>query len=170
VVVARSACTRVEAGALNEVVPFVDARYRTLTSAAHRGIAGKSCGGFGAMITPMLRPNLFGGLAGHAADALYELSYIPGFGKVVGALRAYDGSYERFWEDFASRPPMSKDTDAPGRRARMSSRLSHKPPWDPVRRSVMGRPMLRVPESRRQMGRGPLQSCESRYVSHYSGS
>ena len=27
------------------------------------------------------------------------------------ALRAYDGSYEKFWEDFASRPPMSKDTD-----------------------------------------------------------
>jgi two-component SAPR family response regulator len=63
------------------------------------------------MITPMLRPDLFGGLASHAGDALYELSYIQGFGKVVRALRAYDGSYERFWEDFASRPPMSKETD-----------------------------------------------------------
>jgi hypothetical protein len=92
-------------------VPFVDARYRTLASAAHRGIAGKSSGGFGAMITPMLRPDLFGGLASHAGDALYELSDIQGFGKVVRALRAYDGSYERFWEDFASRPPMSKETD-----------------------------------------------------------
>jgi hypothetical protein len=91
--------------------PFVDARYRTLASAAHRGIAGKSSGGFGAMITPMLRPDLFGGLASHAGDALYELSYIQGFGKVVRALRAYDGSYEKFWEDFASRPPMSKETD-----------------------------------------------------------
>ena len=57
----------------DEVVPFVDGRYRTLTSAAHRGIAGKSSGGFGAMITPMLRPDLFGGLASHAGDALYEL-------------------------------------------------------------------------------------------------
>ena len=95
----------------DEVVPFVDARYRTLASAAHRGIAGKSSGGFGAMITPMLRPDLFGGLASHAGDALYELSYIQGFGKVVRALRAYDGSYERFWEDFAARPPMSKATD-----------------------------------------------------------
>jgi S-formylglutathione hydrolase FrmB len=95
----------------DEVVPFVDARYRTLASAAHRGIAGKSSGGFGAMITPMLRPDLFGGLASHAGDALYELSYIQGFGKVVRALRDYDGSYERFWEDFASRAPMSKETD-----------------------------------------------------------
>ena len=54
----------------DEVVPFVDARYRTLAAAAHRGIAGKSSGGFGAMITPMLRPGLFGGLASHAGDAL----------------------------------------------------------------------------------------------------
>src|SRR6476646_5782868 len=95
----------------DEVVPFVDARYRTLASAAHRGITGKSSGGFGAMITPMLRPDLFGGLASHAGDALYELCYIQGFGDVVRALREYDGSYERFWEDFASRPPMSKDSD-----------------------------------------------------------
>ena len=95
----------------DEVVPFVDARYRTLPAPAHRGIAGKSSGGFGAMITPMLRPDLFGGLASHAGDALYELCYIPSFGKVVRALREYDGSYERFWEDFAARPPMSKATD-----------------------------------------------------------
>jgi enterochelin esterase-like enzyme len=46
----------------DEVVPFVDERYRTLDAAAHRGITGKSSGGFGAMITPMLRPDLFGGL------------------------------------------------------------------------------------------------------------
>jgi Putative esterase len=95
----------------DEVVPFVDERYRTLPEAAHRGIAGKSSGGFGAMITPMLRPDLFGGLASHAGDSLYELGYIPSFGPAVRALRDYDGSYETFWEDFRSRPPMSKRTD-----------------------------------------------------------
>ena len=63
------------------------------------------------MITPMLRPDLFGGLASHAGDALYELCYIPDFGKVVRALRDYGGSFEAFWQDFASRPPMSKPTD-----------------------------------------------------------
>src|SRR5205823_6434713 len=31
-----------------EVVPFVDARYRTLADRAHRAISGKSSGGFGA--------------------------------------------------------------------------------------------------------------------------
>jgi hypothetical protein len=95
----------------DEVVPFVDVRYRTLAAAAHRGISGKSSGGFRAMITPMLRPDLFGGLASHAGDGLYELCYVASFGKAVRALRAYDGSYERFWEDFASRPPLSRETD-----------------------------------------------------------
>ena len=47
----------------------------------HRAITGKSSGGFGAMITPMLRPDLFGALATHAGDSLYELCYIPEFGE-----------------------------------------------------------------------------------------
>jgi len=46
----------------DEVVPWVDAHYRTLAQREHRGIAGKSSGGYGAMITPMLRPDLWGGL------------------------------------------------------------------------------------------------------------
>lgn len=96
----------------DEVVPWVDDHYRTLPAAAHRGIAGKSSGGFGAMITPMLRPDLFGGLATHAGDALYEACYFPDFAKAARALRdLYAGSYDKFWADFRSRPPMSKPTD-----------------------------------------------------------
>jgi len=56
----------------DEVVPWVDAHYRTIAAPASRAIAGKSSGGFGAMITPMLRPDLFGALATHAGDSLYE--------------------------------------------------------------------------------------------------
>jgi len=67
----------------DKVVPFVDARYRTLPQREHRAISGKSSGGFGAMITPMLRPDLFGALASHAGDALYELCYLAQFGKAV---------------------------------------------------------------------------------------
>jgi Putative esterase len=95
-----------------EVVPFVDAHYRTLSGAAHRGIAGKSSGGYGAMVTPMLRPDMFGGLATHAGDALFELCYLPDFRETARALRdGYEGSYESFWEDFRSRPAFSKRTD-----------------------------------------------------------
>ena len=93
-------------------MPWVDERYRTLAGREHRGIAGKSSGGYGAMVTPMLRPDLFGGLATHAGDALFEACYQPEFRDAARALRDdYDGSYEKFWEDFRSRPAFSKDSD-----------------------------------------------------------
>jgi S-formylglutathione hydrolase FrmB len=96
----------------DEVVPFVDAAYQTLPEAAHRGIAGKSSGGYGAMITPMLRPDLFGGLATHAGDALFEVCYLPEFPEAARALRdEYGGSYDAFWEDFRARPGRSKHSD-----------------------------------------------------------
>ena len=96
----------------SEVVPFVDAEYRTVNGAAHRGIMGKSSGGYGAMVTPMLRPDLFGGLATHAGDALFELCYLPEFGSSARALRDhYAGSFDRFWEDFRSRPAFSGKGD-----------------------------------------------------------
>jgi S-formylglutathione hydrolase FrmB len=94
-----------------EVVPWVDAHYRTIPSREHRGIAGKSSGGFGAMITPMLRPDLFGALATHAGDALYELCYIPEFGPAVRVLRGYDGDIFRWWDDFRSRVSFTKEGD-----------------------------------------------------------
>lgn len=98
----------------DEVVPWIDATYRTLAAREHRGIQGKSSGGYGAMITPMLRPDLFGGLATHAGDALFESCYLPEFREAARALRdSYEGSYERFWEDFRSgRPPLAKKDDA----------------------------------------------------------
>lgn len=95
----------------DEVVPWVDAHYRTAAARERRGIMGKSSGGFGAMITPMLRPDLFGGLATHAGDALYELCYIPGFAKAVRFLREYDADVFRWWDDFRSRVPFSKEED-----------------------------------------------------------
>ena len=95
-----------------EVVPLVDSRYRTLPGAAHRGIAGKSSGGYGAMVTPMLRPDLFGGLATHAGDALFEVCYAPDFRETARALRdEYDGSYDAFWADFRARPGRSQRSD-----------------------------------------------------------
>jgi len=95
----------------DEVVPWVDARYRTLAGAGHRAIMGKSSGGFGAMITPMLRPDLFGALATHAGDTLYEYCYIPGFATAARQLRRYDGDIWRWWDDFSSRPAFTKEED-----------------------------------------------------------
>ncbi len=96
-----------------EIVPWIDSHYRTLPQREHRGIAGKSSGGYGAMITPMLRPDLWGGLATHAGDALFETCYLPDFRQSVRILRdSYAGSFERFWQDFHTRPAFSKESDA----------------------------------------------------------
>jgi S-formylglutathione hydrolase FrmB len=96
----------------DEVVAFVDERYPTLPGRDHRGITGKSSGGYGAMVVPMLRPDVFGALASHAGDALFEHCYLPEFAKAARALRdEYGGSYERFFADFRSRPAFSKDSD-----------------------------------------------------------
>jgi molybdopterin converting factor small subunit len=97
----------------DEVVPFVDAGWRTIADRESRAITGKSSGGFGAMITPMLRPDLFGAFASHAGDTLYELCYVKDFGETVRLLRdSYGGSYERFWRDFRSRVAFTRPGDA----------------------------------------------------------
>lgn len=95
----------------DEIVPFVDDRFRTMAHADHRGISGHSSGGFGAMITAMLRPDLFRAFASHAGDALYEHLYLPEFAKSVRYLRDYDGDIWNWWTDFRSRPAFSREAD-----------------------------------------------------------
>lgn len=96
-----------------DVVGWVDRHYRTRDDRAHRAVMGKSSGGYGAMVTALWRPDLFGALATHAGDALWEVCHAPSFPSLVRALRDdYGGSYDRFWADFGSRVPLSKETDA----------------------------------------------------------
>jgi hypothetical protein len=96
----------------DELVPWVDERYRTLASRDHRAITGKSSGGYGAMVTPLLRPDLFGALATHAGDALFENCYARDFPVAARALRdRYEGSFERFWENFRARPGIFEPDD-----------------------------------------------------------
>jgi S-formylglutathione hydrolase FrmB len=93
----------------DDLVPWIDSTFRTDAHALH----GHSSGGYGAMVNAMLRPDLFAGFATHAGDALFEDGYQHEFAEVARALRdSYDGSYDRFWEDFRSgRQPLSKKTD-----------------------------------------------------------
>jgi Putative esterase len=86
----------------DEVVPFIDERYPTAPAREHRGVTGKSSGGYGAMVVPMMRADVFGGLASHAGDSLFEMSMIPGFREAVRTLRDdFDGSYEVFLQRVA---------------------------------------------------------------------
>jgi S-formylglutathione hydrolase FrmB len=81
----------------DEVVPFVDGRYPTLAARQHRGVSGKSSGGYGALALSMLGPDVFGALASHAGDALFESCYRPLFPAAARMLRdEFGGSWEAF--------------------------------------------------------------------------
>ncbi|HEY0474562.1 MAG TPA: alpha/beta hydrolase-fold protein [Kribbella sp.] len=96
----------------DELVPWVDARYRTLADRDHRAITGKSSGGYAAMVTPLLRPDVFGALATHAGDAAFDLCYRPEFPVRARQLRdLHDGSYEKFFADFESRAGQNTHQD-----------------------------------------------------------
>jgi hypothetical protein len=83
----------------DEVPPFIDERYPTAADRDHRGLTGKSSGGYGAMVVPMLRPDVFGALASHAGDALFEACYLSEFPRAARALRDhFDGSWDAFFE------------------------------------------------------------------------
>jgi enterochelin esterase-like enzyme len=86
----------------DEVVAFIDERYPTAADRDHRGLTGKSSGGYGAMVVPMMRPDVFGALASHAGDALFEVSYVPGFRESVRTLRDnFESSWDVFFERLA---------------------------------------------------------------------
>ena len=87
----------------DEVVPFVDQRYPTAPERDRRGVTGKSSGGYGATVVPLMRPDVFGALASHAGDSLFEVSMIPGFREAARTLRDhFDGSYDVFLERIAA--------------------------------------------------------------------
>ncbi|MBX3248191.1 MAG: alpha/beta hydrolase [Myxococcales bacterium] len=60
---------------VEEVVPHVDATFRTLPDA--RGVVGRSSGGFGALRLALDRPGVFAAIASHAGDAAFEVTMRP---------------------------------------------------------------------------------------------
>jgi enterochelin esterase-like enzyme len=55
-----------------ELVPLVDREFRTLASRDHRGLFGKSSGGYGAIIHAMRYAEHWGAVADHSGDALFD--------------------------------------------------------------------------------------------------
>ena len=103
-----TATGRYETHLVRELIPWVDAHYRTLAAREHRGIAGKSSGGFGAMRLGMLHPDTFGALACHSGDMLFEYCYQVDFPKACSVLQAAGGP-RRFLEGFEAKPQKGKD-------------------------------------------------------------
>jgi enterochelin esterase family protein len=103
-----AATGRYETHLVDELVPWVDRTYRTLAAREHRGLAGKSSGGFGALRLGMRHPDLFGALACHSGDMLFEYCYRVDFPKACSVLQAA-GGLKRFLEAFEAKPQKGKD-------------------------------------------------------------
>ena len=93
---------------VEELVPFVDRTYRTLAARDHRGVAGKSSGGFGALRLGMRHPDVFGALACHSGDMLFEYCYRCDFPQACTTLQAA-GGIAKFLDALAARPQKGKD-------------------------------------------------------------
>jgi S-formylglutathione hydrolase FrmB len=52
---------------IQELVPAIDKKYRTIADAAMRGISGSSMGGYGALHLAMRHPDVFGSASSHSA-------------------------------------------------------------------------------------------------------
>ena len=68
----------------DEIIPFIDARFRTLPRREARAVVGKSSGGYGALMMAMLRPDVAAVIASHAGDGAFELSYLAALGRTRG--------------------------------------------------------------------------------------
>ncbi len=93
---------------VGELVPWVDATYRTKAKAAHRAVAGKSSGGYGAIVQGLRHPDVFSAVADHSGDSAFEYCYLPDFPAVWSAVQKH-GSLAAWWAAFQKAPKKSHD-------------------------------------------------------------
>lgn len=87
----------------DELVPFIDEKYPTHRDPAFRVLAGHSSGGFGALVTAMIRPDAFHWIAASAADSFYAVSLLPNLNKVLMQLQR-SGGIRAFIESVLAKP------------------------------------------------------------------
>jgi enterochelin esterase family protein len=74
-----------------ELVPWADRTFRTLASRDHRGVAGKSSGGYGALVLGMKHADVFGALACHSGDIAFDYCYRPDLPRFCAAVQRAGG-------------------------------------------------------------------------------
>lgn len=102
-----SAIGRYQSYLVDELFPFVDARYRTIPAKEARGVVGKSSGGYGALLLAMERPDAVAAIGAHAADGAFELSYLAELPQTVLTLQR-QGGLPAFLSWFEQQPSPSR--------------------------------------------------------------
>jgi enterochelin esterase family protein len=115
-----------------ELVAFIDGRYRTLPSARHRGVDGKSSGGYGALVLAMRHPDVFGAVASHSGDMFFEACYMPDFWKYCTIVAKYGGT-DAFLQAFLAMPKKTTEAVTAVNIAAMAMAYSPNPARPPFR-------------------------------------
>jgi len=76
---------------VHELVPWVDRTYRTLGGRDHRGVAGKSSGGYGSLVLGMKHAETFGAIACHSGDIAFDYCYRPDVPKFCAEVQRAGG-------------------------------------------------------------------------------
>ncbi len=99
-----SAVGRYEDHVVKELVPWIDDKYRTIADRDHRGVVGKSSGGYGSVILAMRNPGVFGLFASHSGDMYFELCYKTDIRSALKALPRL-GGLDKFWDNIPTIHP-----------------------------------------------------------------
>lgn len=89
---------------IQELVPAIDRKYRTMSRAEERGISGTSMGGYGALHLAMRHSGVFGSASAHSAALLPKIpNPIPREGRWGFYARVLEGPFgspldESYWE------------------------------------------------------------------------
>jgi enterochelin esterase-like enzyme len=97
-----------ETHVIEELVPFVDGRYRTAPGPGGRAVMGKSSGGYGSLVLAMRHPDVFGLAACHSGDMGFEYCYLPDFPAAMIQLEKH-GGLAGFLEAFDRAPKKSSE-------------------------------------------------------------
>jgi enterochelin esterase-like enzyme len=76
---------------VRELVPWAERRFRLLPGREHRGVFGKSSGGYGALMMGFEHADTFAAVASHSGDCYFEYGYAADFPKAVDGLREEGG-------------------------------------------------------------------------------
>jgi len=87
-----------------EIVPFIDANFRTLRSRESRAVMGKSSGGYGSMIMALRHAELFGLVCSTSGDAYFEHCFLPDIPKAFRAVKGDPQALlKKFWTEDAKK-------------------------------------------------------------------
>ena len=91
----------------DELLPFIDSQFKTIPNSSGRVITGHSSGGYGTLMTCMLRPGAFDHMIASAADSAFEISQKPSWLTAAIEIRRC-GGINQFVDHFSAQKRKEK--------------------------------------------------------------